>query len=186
MEEIWKDIKCYEGHYQVSNLGRVKSLGRYRKGRYGSKVWVNERFMYQNVQKSGYVHIHLSMNHKVRIFKLHRLVAEAFIPNPNNLPQINHKDENKQNNCVDNLEWCDSKYNNNYGTKIERYSKTTTNDKKRSKQVLQYDLDGNLVREWPSLHEIERELGCSRSNVAKSCKSEGHHKVKGFIFRFKQ
>ena len=111
--EIWKDIEGYEGLYQVSNLGRVKSLK-------VSKI-KSERIRKSYQQSSGYISIVLCKNGKVTNHKIHRLVANAFIDNPDNLPEINHKDENKANNCVDNLEWCDSSYNKNYGTRTEKF-----------------------------------------------------------------
>ena len=115
MEE-WRDIKGYEGLYQVSNLGRVKSLARKINNQYGKK----ERLMTQKIDKDGYKRVGLNKNGKQIYYGVHRLVAQAFISNPNNYPQINHKDENKSNNKVDNLEWCDGKYNQNYGTINER------------------------------------------------------------------
>ena len=111
--EIWKDIEGYEGLYQVSNLGRVKSLK-------ASKI-KSERIRKSYQQSSGYISIVLCKNGKVTNHKIHRLVANAFIDNPDNLPEINHKDEDKTNNCVDNLEWCDSSYNKNYGTRTEKF-----------------------------------------------------------------
>ena len=111
--EIWKDIEGYEGLYQVSNLGRVKSLK-------VSKI-KSERIRKSYQQSSGYISIVLCKNGKVTNHKIHRLVANAFIDNPDNLPEINHKDEDKTNNCVDNLEWCDSSYNKNYGTRTEKF-----------------------------------------------------------------
>ena len=103
MEEIWKDIEGYEGLYQISNLGRVWSV---RKEIYRKPTIV-----------SGYYGVSLTKDGQFDIFTIHRLVAKAFIPNPLNLPQVNHKDENKLNNRVDNLEWCTAKYNSNYGSR---------------------------------------------------------------------
>ena len=113
MEE-WRDIKGYEGKYQVSNLGRVKSLNYHRENR--------EEILSNVPDKYGYLIVSLCKNGKELAFKIHRLVALHFIENPNNYPQINHKDENKQNNRADNLEWCTAKYNNNYGTRTQRQS----------------------------------------------------------------
>lgn len=118
-KEIWKDIKGYKGYYQVSNLGRVKSLDRYSIDRRGGKHFLKGIILTPYLCK-GYLRICLHVNGKQKQLAVHRLVAEAFIPNPNNYPQINHKDENKTNNTVDNLEWCTAKYNNNYGTRLER------------------------------------------------------------------
>lgn len=118
MEEIWKDIKGYEGKYQVSNLGRIKVLNYKRSGQ--------EHIMATKNNK-GYCEIRLAKDGKRKDFIVHRLVAQAFIPNPNNLPQVNHIDENKTNNCVNNLEWCTQAYNNSYGTRLERVSATLKN-----------------------------------------------------------
>lgn len=107
--EEWKDVPNYEGLYQVSNLGRIKSL-RDKNGK------AREKILKLKLSKFGYYQICLCKNGKQKWYFVHRLVALAFIPNPNNLPQINHIDENKTNNYVENLEWCTSKYNSNYGT----------------------------------------------------------------------
>lgn len=109
--EIWKDIKDYEGLYQVSNLGRVRNIRH------------NKNKILKPIYHKKYYQITLSKNNIRVQYRIHRLVATAFIPNPENLPEVNHKDENKVNNCVSNLEWCDSKYNNNYNNKGKRISK---------------------------------------------------------------
>lgn len=112
--EIWKNIKGYEGYYEVSNYGRIKSLKDFR-GR--NRIYI----LRQQKNKDGYNRVELHKDGKRKTYMVHRLVAEAFIPNPNNLPFINHKNEfEKDNNKVENLEWCTSKYNVNYGTKIDR------------------------------------------------------------------
>lgn len=108
--EIWKDIKGYEGLYQVSNLGRVKSLGRFHKFPNGGIYEIKPRILKNATETSGYLFVALYNGYRKQ-YKIHRLVAEAFIPNPNNLPQVNHKDLNKQNNRVDNLEWCTASEN---------------------------------------------------------------------------
>ena len=120
--QIWKDIKGYEGKYQVNQVGQVRSMNYLRTG----KV----KRLSPGLSSDGYLQVGLYKDGKYYHYLVHRLVAEAFIPNPNNLPQVNHIDENKTNNCVWNLEWCDAKYNSNYGTKIERYSKA-----RRGKQL---------------------------------------------------
>lgn len=112
MEEIWRPVVGYEGLYEVSSYGRVR---RVNKG----------LLKLQNVK--GYNQVCLYKCGIRKIIKVHRMVAIAFIPNPDNLPQVNHRDEVKSNNCVENLEWCDNKYNNNYGTKIERHKQTMFN-----------------------------------------------------------
>ena len=118
MEE-WRDIKGYEGYYQVSNFGRVKSLSR----DVGSNRCKNESIMKTSLDKDGYEHLVLRKNGKQRHFRVNRLVAEAFLENPNNYPQVNHKDEDRTNNNVNNLEWCSAKYNVNYGSRTEKASK---------------------------------------------------------------
>ena len=118
MEE-WRDIKGYEGYYQISNFGRVKSLSR----DVGSNRCKKETIMKTSLDKDGYEHLVLRKNGKQRHFRVNRLVAEAFLENPNNYPQVNHKDEDKTNNNANNLEWCSAKYNVNYGSRTEKASK---------------------------------------------------------------
>lgn len=115
-EEIWKDILGYEGLYQVSSYGRVRSLDRYDE----RNRFLRGRILKLHTLRRGYLDVRLCSNGKVKSFLVHRLVAEIFIPNPDNLPQVNHRDENPSNDNVDNLEWCDGKYNVNYGTRIDR------------------------------------------------------------------
>lgn len=129
MQEIWKDIKDYEGLYQVSNLGRIKSLGKTVKYKDGRTYTYPEKILNQNLAR-GYLYVNVrKMDHSKRYVAVHRLVAETFIPNLNNLPQVNHKDENKENNCVTNLEWCDRIYNCNYGTLPQRVSERMRGNK---------------------------------------------------------
>lgn len=173
MEEIWKDIKDYEGLYQISSLGRVKSLW------YGK-----ERILKLGKDKDNYLTTNLCKEGKIKIFKVHRLVAQTFIPNPNNYPCVNHKDENKQNNTVENLEWCTHKYNVNYGTAIERRTDKLLNREDLSKKVYQYTKDGEFVKEWESTKECERKNGFYHSTVSACC--NGKLKTyKGFIWKYK-
>ena len=122
--EIWVDIKNFEGCYQVSSLGRVRSLDKYGKNNWGNAPrFFKGRILKPGISGSGYYFVNLRVDGTKTIARIHRLVAEAFLPNPNNLPQVNHKDENKLNNRDENLKWCDSKYNVNYGTRKLRASK---------------------------------------------------------------
>lgn len=120
IEEIWKDILGYEGFYQVSSFGRVRSLDRYDSRNYFRKG----RILKLSADRKGYLRVGLHSNGKEKFYSVHRLVAEAFIHNPDNLPEVNHIDEDKTNNRVENLEFCDSKYNNNYGTRKDRIRNT--------------------------------------------------------------
>ncbi len=168
--EIWKDIKGYEGIYQVSNTGKIKSIKR--------------NIILKNIiHHYGYLIVQLNKNGVGKDFSVHRLVAGAFIPNTDNLPQVNHKDENKLNNNVENLEWCTAGYNTNYGTRNKRVSKKMTNGK-LSKPVLQYDMNGNLIKEWPSCMEVQRKTGFSQTLISEVCNGK-YKQGYGYIWKFK-
>lgn len=152
--EIWKDIAGYEVLYQVSNLGRVKSLGNYKSRR--------EKILKPNPDKDGYLHVILCKNGKGKNKSVQQLVLGAFDSNPNNLTEVNHKDENKANNRLDNLEWCDPKYNRNYGTRNERIAK------KLSKQVMCVET-GKI---YPSAKEASRQTGANRESIRECCRGE--------------
>ena len=126
MKEVWKDIAGYEGYYKVSNLGRIKSVERlitYANSKGVTRQFpVEERILTQRMDRNGYQRASLKKDKARKLFLVHRLVAQAFIENPNNWPLVNHKDENRCNNNVANLEWCTSKYNLNYGSARERMS----------------------------------------------------------------
>ena len=188
--EIWKtavyDGEIYEGLYKVSNLGRILSLNYRNTGKPGLMTPVEDT--------DGYFTVQLWKNEKPKTCKVHRLVAQTFIPNPDNLPQVNHKDEDKTNNFVflnkdgsvdkekSNLEWKSPKENSNHGTRNERIAKANTNGI-RSKRVLQLSLDGELIREWPSIGECSRN-GFSKGNVWACCNGKKPH-YKGYIWRYK-
>lgn len=178
-EEIWKDIAGYEGKYQVSNLGRVKSL-HYNK--------TNKERLLTLGDFRGYLHVGLSKySHKKR-FYVHRLVANAFIENPYNFPQVNHKDENKHNNCVENLEWCSVEYNNRYGTKIERGLKTSKNLNRINapKPILQFTTDGIFVKEYRSAVEAYNQTNIKRSQIVYCCKNrKSYETAGGYIWKYK-
>lgn len=183
--ENWKDIVYdgvnYTNLYQVSDYGRVMSLK-------------TNRILKGRKDTSGYFMVVLCKDGKQKNILIHRLVAETFLPNPFNLPCVNHKDEDKTNNFVGtpendykdgNLEWCTHKYNTNYGTCIERRSKKAINGK-CSKPVLQYSLDGTLISEWSSVAEIQRKLGYSQGNVSSCCRGLYNNRMYGFIWKYKE
>ena len=168
MMEIWHDIEGYEGLYQISNKGRVKSL---KCGK--------ERILRPGINIYGYMFVCLYHDNVKKCFKLHRLVAQAFIPNPENKPQVNHKDENKLNNCVNNLEWSTAKENSNYGTRNERITG------RPFICIIQYSKDGIFIREWLGALEVERVLGINNRNINACCK--GNRKsAGGFVWKYKE
>lgn len=171
IEEEWRDIKGYEGLYQVSNLGRVRSLDRYTKSRWGTQKLEKGIIMKLSYDRDGYQIICLRRDAKNSRFRVHRLVAEAFIDNPYNYPLINHKDENKANNCVNNLEWCSHKYNVNYGSCIEKRIKKTRNDPHRSKAIR--CIETGII--YPSIMEVQRLLGYDASFIGKCCKGRSRY-----------
>ena len=155
--EIWRTVvikgEIYD-KYKISNLGRLINLNYRRTG----KAKLMEPFD----NGHGYLQVHLSKNKITKTFLVHRLVSEIFIPNPNNLTEVNHIDEDKINNRVDNLEWKSHKGNCNHGTRNKRMAKT------KSKKVLQFTLSGELIREWESTMECERN-GFNHSSVCQCC-----------------
>lgn len=177
LKEIWKDIEGYEGAYQVSDQGNVKTLSRKVKCGNGYVI-TKEKILSPGRDSSGYLVVRLSKNNKGKTYKIHRLVAIAFIPNPLNLPQVNHKDENKINPKADNLEWCTNKYNCNYGTHNERMSKSL------SKKVYQYTLEGKFIRDWKSTLECN-EGGFNHRHISECClgKRKTHKKFKWSYIR---
>ena len=206
-KEIWKDIKGYKGFYMISSYGRIKSLKRIDNNNH----FIRERILKQG-DNNGYKHVSLSKNGKTKIFKVHRLVAEAFIPNPNNLPQVNHKDENHSNNCVSNLEYCDALYNDNYGTRNKRISeahkgKTPWNkgkphteetrkklskalkgipNIKNRKKIAQIDIETDeIIKIWDCANDIYKELGFKNSNISACCNNKPHiNTAYGFNWKF--
>ena len=121
-KEVWKEIPGWEGYYMASTHGRIKSVDRYVISNGRGKYFKKGKILRLETDKDGYKKIQLNKNGKAKKYLVHRLVAMCFIPNPNNLPEINHKDENRANNHVSNLEWCNRKYNCNYGTRNEKVS----------------------------------------------------------------
>ena len=158
-----KDIKGYEGIYGITSCGKVWSYRR-------------KKFLELTPDTKGYLCVSLQVNGNRKTYKVHRLVAEAHIPNPENLPQVNHRDENKKNNCLQNLEWCDCKYNNNYGTRNDRLASSN------KKPILQFTLEGEFVREWPSTVDVGREVSGHICNCLKGRKKSAY----GFVWKYKE
>ena len=189
MIEQWRtavyDGEIYEGLYQVSNLGRILSLNYRNTGK--------PELMNPGKDKDGYLKVNLRKNGEYKTCLVHRLIAETFLENPENLPEVNHKDEDKTNNFVflnedcsinkekSNLEWKTHRDNINHGTRNERAAKAMTNGK-LSKPVLQLSLSGDLIKEWPSTRECGRN-GFRHSNVAACCRGEISH-YKGFLWMY--
>ena len=163
MIEIWKDIEGFEGQYQVSNLGRVKSLDHYVKWK-NTKHFVKGRILTQAKSDKGYLTVGLPQKRK----KVHRLVADAFIENPNNLPTVDHINRDKTDNRVENLRWADMKSqceNRDSEPQIQAVKETL------SKAVLQCDLDGNVIKVWVSMSEAERN-GFNSSHISLCCQGK--------------
>lgn len=166
--EIWKDITGYEGRYQVSNEGRVRSLPVKSTTRYyGGKVLV------QMTDNIGYKVVNLSR----KTYKVHRLVAAAFVDNPNNYPHVNHIDEDKTNNSASNLEWCTPEHNNNHGTRNKRISQNA------GRKVVQYDMQGNEIRTWDSIAKAAKHYGVARTTICGCCAGRQHTSC-GYIWRY--
>lgn len=157
IKEIWKSITDYEGLYEVSNLGRVKSLGNNKSRK--------EKILKPAKDRKGYLYVILCRNGKVKNFKVHRLVAEAFLPNPEGFPEVNHKDEDKTNNQVENLEFCDCKYNINYGSHNERSAAARS----KSVEASKFSDFRKICLRFPSTNEAGRNGYGSRC-VAACCR----------------
>ena len=165
--EIWKPVVGFEGYYEVSNRGRVRSLDRTVVMKDGKKRFTRGK-MLKPVVYNGKRHYHgvvLSKEGYHKRHSIHRLVAQAFIPNQDNLPEINHKDEDKTNNCVENLEWCDRKYNNAYGTAKIRAAVT------QGKPVLQLK-DGRIINAWPTEGLAAQFTGATQGGISGCCRGE--------------
>lgn len=168
MTEIWRAVKGYEGLYEVSNLGNVRSLNYRRMG--------VKRVLSPKPYGDGYLGVNLyDLQRKQHTHYIHRLVAIAFLPNPYDLPQVNHRDENKHNNRIENLEWCTQKYNNDYGTAPQRRGNSL------SKPIVQM-LNGDVVRVWSSGREAQSD-GFNPSKIAQCCQGKQKHH-KGYVWLY--
>lgn len=189
--EVWKDIKGYEGIYQISNLGRVRMLV-FRNNRYAINK-IRMKKIYQPKNKKDYQKVGLTDKlGRTKKHLIHRLVASAFVPNPLNELFVNHKDENKQNNRYDNLEWCSREYNNQYSFKLhpERIKSMQTKEveekriKKLSKRVNQYNLDKSiLIATYSSSKEAGRITGLSQGNISNCCRGL-YKQAYGYIWEY--
>ena len=188
--EIWKDVPDFERLYEVSNFGRVRSKDRVlpyisKKGKHCTSCRKG-KLLTAKVVDGKYLQVVLCNNHTRKNMKVHRLVAMAFLPNPNGYLEVNHKDENKLNNHVSNLEWCDRKYNANYGTVARRISDKMLNREDTSRPVCQYSLDGKLIRVYESTNEAQRCTGIDHAHISRCCYGKKRNKtVGGFIWKFK-
>jgi hypothetical protein len=176
MEE-WKNIKGYEGLYQVSNLGRIRNK--------------NNNIKVNNLYKNGYLYVDLYKYGKRKRKLVHRLVAQAFIKNVNDYPQINHIDGNKKNNNAENLEWCTCSHNikEAYRLNLRKVVKPMLGKKgdkcPTSKKIFQYDKKGNYIRSWCSTMDVERELKIRHSHITDCCKNKKHYKTAGgYIWKY--
>ena len=172
--EIWKDIDGYP-NYQVSSLGRVKSIQRKAKIKNGYRT-VIEKILKPGKSTNGYLQVALYKKGIKKTMRVHRLVCEAFIPNPENLPQVNHLNECKTDNRVENLEFCTQDYNLNFGSHNERCAKENKNNPKKSKPVK--CLETGVC--YPSTQEVERQLGFSQGNISNCCNKKYCKTVGGY------
>lgn len=181
--EIWRDIPEYEGLYQASNMGRIRSVDRYVNSPYNTKSFRKGKVLKPNITRNGYYQICLFKNSKVKKYSVHRLVYEVFNGQiPENM-QVNHINEVKTDNRLSNLNLMTPKENINFGTGIERCHNQLINGK-CSKPVLQFTLDNIFVKEYPSLMQVYRELGFKHSSIFKCCSGK-YKQAYGFKWQYK-
>ena len=197
MTEEWRDIKGYEGYYQVSNAGRVRSLDRYVNSKFNNKILRKGSLMKLQKSHKGYMVIILHKEGTIKTFQVHRLVATAFIPNPHNLPQVNHIDTDKTNNKPENLEWITNEDNMAHAishgcfkpfTK-KQYESVAKNlaiaHKKQNIPVVQLDKDGKYISEYGSILEASRSLGLQNGKISMCCKGK-RNSCGGFRWKYKE
>lgn len=177
--EIWQNINGFEGLYKISTAGRIKSLGN---GLSTNSETKKERIIKTNFSKTGYEKVKLFKNGVRYYFSVHRLVAITFLDNGSNLREVNHKDGNKSNNNVSNLEWVSSSENQKHAFRLGLQKSKIGSNNKQSKKVAQYDLDGNLIRVFDCIKQVKRELGFNSYGIIKCCKKEKRYKT---AYKFK-
>lgn len=176
--EMWRDIRGYEGLYQVSNLGRVRSLDRYVDCKNGSKQFWKGKIIAQAKDRDGYMIVALGRYNPNQ--KVHRLVAETFIENLENKPEVGHMDCDESNNRVENLYWCTRGENMRHPITRERIKQT-----KQLKPIIQMTLEGEIIGEYESLHDLQRKTNYSRWAVGECCKGNALT-YKGFKWKYKK
>ena len=188
MEEIWKDVSGYEGYYQVSNLGRVKSLDRWITYRDGRKYFYRSKIKSQAKYRGGYLFVSLKVNRHQFSAKVHRLVAQAFIPNPENKPQVNHKNGIRTDNRVENLEWVTCSENHLHAFRVLGRNPTclgvTGKNHPSSRPILQYSLNGKFIKEHESATYASKELGISLSSLCRAVKMK-YKTSGGYVWKLK-
>lgn len=177
MEEIWENIEGYEGLYQVSNFGRIKSLNYNHTNK--------EKIRKLDIGNKGYLTILLCKNGEKKKYSVHRIVANTFIKNSNNLPQVNHKNGIKTDNRVCNLEWCTNGENEKHAYKLGLKNKLYGKANGMSKAIIQYDLNYNILNEFETIQEAHKKTTISVNTIIRSCKNitKRHNK---FIFKYKE
>ena len=175
--EVWQDIPGYEGLYQVSTYGRVKSLDHYVSNNHRNGLSLKKGRILEPQKYKGYRSICFSKDSVVRRFQIHRIVANVFIPNFNGYPIINHIDVNPSNNRVENLEWCTYSYNNNYDNAVSKRAVQLM------KKIAMYDKNGNLLYEYDNSKEAGKDLGVSVGAIQKACTNR-NKSCKGYVFKY--
>lgn len=173
-KEIWKDIPKYEGYYKASNFGRIKSVDRIIYDSKGRKQKFSGRVLRQTTTTKGYKRVQLNKGGTGKHVFVHVVVLTSFYPRPDSLTQVNHKDEDKANNRLENLEYCTASYNQNYGHCSANKSRATRNDKKKSKPIIQMTTSGTVINEFPSIREAERVLGFQHGHLREACNGNLH------------
>lgn len=185
MEEIWKDIEGYEKLYQISNFGRIRSKDRVTRNGRCNKCIRKGKVLKPTLNQYGYLKIALWKENTTKFFGIHRLVAMTFLENNENKNEINHKDGNKTNNCIDNLEWVDRSENMKHAVRMGLLQ--TKGYIRKKKKIIQKDLDGNTIKIWDSCSDIVRERGFSDSHIYACCKRKKHKKTAyGYIWEYEK